>query len=168
MAYYPIIGGYNATSGVYYMSLWSDGSDYYVAYDAGEVGQGFELNQTYGEWPVVISGETVRDYKASMFANYTDFVADTTIPTFTAITSNNTYAGQPTRLSCNVSDVSSVSHIIWSINNGSGYVNQSWTAFSSNPITFDFVANSTFRTNIKAKLYANDTLGNKVLLLNGA
>jgi hypothetical protein len=86
--------------------------------------------------------------------------ADTTAPTISAITANQTVAGYGIKVSATVTDNILLNDTMWSIDNGAGaYTNQSWQT-ATNPATFTTTANSTVGVTFKAKLYARDSSGN--------
>lgn len=85
--------------------------------------------------------------------------ASNPMPRFTEISVTSTVAGTEFTLSSYITDQVPLTNYIWSIDNGSGYVNQTLTAFESNPVEFSGTWNSTIGTRIKVSLYCGDVEG---------
>ncbi len=89
------------------------------------------------------------------------FTYDPSGPKYYSNSTNSTYAGQPAEFRLRWTDNVGLSGYVFSFDNGSGFSNDTWTAFSPGG-TADWsnvtkTVNSTVGTTIQWKVYANDT-----------
>ena len=83
------------------------------------------------------------------------------LPTFSALSANQTVAGQPTKLLATVNDTLSLSKYRFCTNNTGTFVNSSLVKFTSTPqtVTYNFTLNSHVGYVVAWKIFANDTSG---------
>lgn len=124
-------------------------------YDSGTTSQSQRELYDYGTFPDLWNvSYWNRDYQTTIYATYIE-----PNPVVLLTTTPHNYAGLQYNLTATITDAVDLSHYIWSINNGSGYVNQTALPFISNPVSYNGVWNTSIGTEVSAILYANDTAG---------
>jgi len=93
---------------------------------------------------------------------YIGTLGDVTLPTFSGFSTNTTIAGAPIRFNVTVTDNVGLSHYIFCTNNTGTPINETATAFSTNPETVSVIKtlNDTVGVYVQSIWYANDTSNN--------
>jgi len=151
------------TSGDYWLVHW--GEEHALRYDIDETEKGGVDSESYpGTWPDPWS-PAFQSYKYSIYCTYSA-AGDTTPPTYSLNSTNSTTAGTPVLHSLKWTDetgLATTGGYIFSFDNCTGsFVNDTWTAFSSNPDWSNVTKtiNDTVGCTIRWKVYANDTSDN--------
>lgn len=153
-----------ATTGGYIFSTNNTGSwanETWTAFSSNpqSISTSKTLNSTVGQivgWRYY-ANDTANNWNNTGIQTLT--TTDGDAPTFSTITANSTVVGDPVTLNVTISDNVAVSHFIYSWNNTGSWVNQTTTAFSSNPSQHSGTWN-TSKVTVSVKVYANNTSNN--------
>jgi len=113
-------------------------------------------NETVGNKVAVriFANDTSNNFNVSIFYNFT-LTTDAVAPVFGAVTANNTYAGNVTKLQCTITDETGVSGYWWQWDNVGHNVNTTWTAGSI--AILEGTWNITVGKIVHVTVFANDT-----------
>ena len=125
------------------------------------------LNETVGnvvsfKW---FGNDTTNNWNLTSVQNFTlTSSSDTTSPTINYITKSTTSANASCIFQCQISDDTALAYYIYSTNNTGQWLNDTRTAFTTNPQTISVTKtlNDTVGVTVSFKWYANDTLNNNV------